>query len=74
MPTESTSFQELSDRIRTLPPEKVSKVADFVEFLALRHVEPNHEQSFWCHFPLRMAAPVIGWMVTSRLRTTCPTF
>ena len=39
MPTPKRSEEELLDKIRRLPPERVAEVEDFVDFLRLRDEE-----------------------------------
>lgn len=44
MHAQSISDQTLIEKIHTLPPEKVSEVLDFVEFLAQKHSEQDERQ------------------------------
>lgn len=42
--TQSISDQTIIEKIHTLPPEKVSEVLDFVEFLAQKQSEQDDRQ------------------------------
>ena len=44
MHAQSISDQTIIEKIHTLPPEKVSEVLDFVEFLAQKHNEQDERQ------------------------------
>ena len=44
MHAQSISDQKLIEEIHQLPPEKVSEVLDFVEFLAQKHREQGERQ------------------------------
>ncbi len=45
MQAESISDQTIIEKIHTLPPEKVSEVLDFVEFLAQKQEELRQEEA-----------------------------
>ena len=44
MQTQTLIEQSLIDTLHRLPPEKVSEVVDFVEFLAERHTQEDDRQ------------------------------